>query len=69
MYTEVGGLTAMNLDKKEFNDTVGVDWEAKEMKNEIISEISVDFIGKNNLFHQIYLSRVVYNLGQTSECI
>ena len=54
MYTEVGGLTAMNLDKKEFNVIFGVEWEAKEMKHEIISEILVDFIGKNNFLHEIY---------------
>jgi len=46
MYTEVGGLTAMNFDQKEFNETFGVDWDANEMKNEIISEIFVDFVGK-----------------------
>ena len=46
MYTEVGGLTEMNLDNSDFKATFGIDWVANEMKNEVVSEIFIEFLGK-----------------------
>jgi hypothetical protein len=47
MYTDVGGLTEMSLDNNEFQAIFGVDWVANEMKNEIVSDIFIDYFGKN----------------------
>ena len=46
-YTEVGGLTRMNLNNTVFKDTFGIDWDATEMKNEIASQIFIEFLGKS----------------------
>ena len=47
MYTDVGGLTEMSLDNNEFQAIFGVDWDANEMRNEIVSDIFIDYFGKN----------------------
>ena len=45
-HTEHPGLNIFDIETDAFNDTYQIDWNSDTMKSEIVSEITVHFIGK-----------------------
>ena len=48
LYNEVSGLGFFEMDNDDFEDVFGIDWMTEEMNDEILSEITLNFVGKKN---------------------
>lgn len=52
-YNEGAGLGKFTIDTKKIVDIFGVDWEATDIKNEVVSEILINFVGKRPRKYEI----------------
>ena len=46
MYTENSGLSLFEYEDNDFKETFDIDWTKNQMKEEVVSEIEVHFVGK-----------------------
>ena len=51
-FQEKPSLDEFDILNNEFKDLFGLDWNDKEMKDEIVSEIKINFVGKN--YHKFF---------------
>ena len=49
-YTEMPGLFNFDIGKQTFNDIFSIDWDGDDMKNQILSEVSINFPGTEIIF-------------------
>ena len=65
-YSEQPGLLNFAFPPEYFNSTLGIDWKSEEMKEEVVSEITINFAGKNDSFHNFKILLTLFLTGTLS---